>query len=69
MVEHHEAVEHLRIEHDPARAAFLGELQSFVGVVEGLTDRDLLSASRCHGWALLDVVVHVRTGLQEMLAA
>lgn len=29
--------------------------------------RDGSGASRCHGWTALDVVVHVRVGLQEML--
>lgn len=26
-----------------------------------------MCASRCHGWTVLDVIVHVRTGLDEML--
>ena len=36
-------------------------------VVGAAGDSDLLAASRCHGWTVLDVVVHVRVGLQEML--
>ncbi len=36
-------------------------------MVEALDDHSLLAASRCHGWAVLDVVVHVRAGLEEML--
>lgn len=35
--------------------------------MDAATDLDLLAASRCHGWAAIDVVVHVRVGLQEML--
>jgi Mycothiol maleylpyruvate isomerase N-terminal domain len=31
------------------------------------SDLDLLAASRCVGWAAVDVVVHVRVGLEEML--
>lgn len=50
-----------------AQAAFLGQLDRFAAAVEAATDRELLAASRCHGWAALDVAVHVRVGLQEML--
>ncbi|WP_232667020.1 maleylpyruvate isomerase N-terminal domain-containing protein [Pseudonocardia sp. TRM90224] len=57
----------LSVDHAIARAALLGELDRFVEVVAALSDHELLAASRCHGWAVLDVVVHVRTGLQEMV--
>ncbi len=59
----------LHIDHAVGRDGFLGQVRCFSGAVEELTDRQLLSASRCHGWTALDVVVHVRTGLQEMLGA
>lgn len=32
-----------------------------------LPDLDLLEPSRCRGWSRLEVLVHVRTGLEEML--
>jgi hypothetical protein len=38
-----------------------------VAVCGGLSDHDLLAVSRCWGWGVVDVVVHVRAGLQEML--
>lgn len=55
------------VDHDHACAAFLNELDLFVAAAESLEDVAFLGASRCHGWSRLDVVVHVRTGLQEML--
>jgi uncharacterized protein (TIGR03083 family) len=57
----------MSVDLEPARAAFLEALDAFVGVLDGLSDRDLLAASRCHGWTVLDVVAHVHLGLQEML--
>lgn len=44
------------------------ELAAFVNAAAAFSERDLLGASRCHGWSLLDVVVHVRAGLEEMTA-
>jgi hypothetical protein len=38
-----------------------------VAAAESFSDYDLLGASRCHGWSRLDVVVHVRAGLEEMI--
>lgn len=38
----------------------------FQTAAASLTDMELLAASRCHGWSALDVVVHVRMGLEEM---
>ena len=49
------------------RAAFLAQTGRFLAVTSSLDDRELMSASWCHGWAVLDVVVHVRLGLEEML--
>lgn len=57
----------LHIDHTTAQTAFLEELDAFVAAVGSASDHDLLAPSRCHGWAVVDVVVHVRTGLQDML--
>lgn len=57
----------LTVDHRTGAGAFLGQLDRFVDAVAAASDRDLLAASRCHGWAAIDVVVHVRVGLQEML--
>ncbi len=57
----------LRVRHGEGRSAFVDQLDRFVGACGALTDHDLLAPSRCRGWAVLDVVVHVRAGLQEML--
>ena len=57
----------MHVEHGQARAAFLEGLGTLVDVAESLDDRQLLSASRCHGWNVCDVLVHVHLGLQEML--
>ena len=50
------------------RAALLAALDAFEGAVASLDDLALLVPSRAHGWARLDCVVHVRVGLEEMLA-
>ena len=57
----------LSIDLATARSAFAEQLAGFLAAVEALDDHQLLAASRCHGWAVLDVVVHVRGGLEEML--
>jgi Mycothiol maleylpyruvate isomerase N-terminal domain len=57
----------LSVTHSTAAPAFLGQLDRFVEAVASASDRDLLAASRCVGWAVVEVVVHVRVGLQEML--
>ncbi|HST48505.1 maleylpyruvate isomerase N-terminal domain-containing protein [Jatrophihabitans sp.] len=57
----------LTIDPATAGAAFAEQVTAFLAAVEPLDDRQLLAASRCHGWAVLDVVVHVRGGLEEML--
>lgn len=47
----------------------LGEqMTAFVEAAETFSGYDLLGASRVHGWSRLDVVVHVRAGLEEMVA-
>lgn len=57
----------MHVDHDEARAAFLSGLDAFAACAEGLSDVDLMAASRCTGWTVGDVVVHVHLGLQEML--
>lgn len=51
-----------------AMAAYvLEELQALVATSESLSDFDLLDAARCRGWSRLDTVVHVRSGIAEMV--
>jgi Mycothiol maleylpyruvate isomerase N-terminal domain len=57
----------MHVDHDDGRAAFLDGLDAFVGCVESFSDLQLMAASRCTGWTVVDVVVHVHLGLQEML--
>jgi hypothetical protein len=57
----------VHVGHDEARAAFLAGLDAFGSSVSGLTDLELMAASRCTGWTVGDVIVHVHLGLQEML--
>lgn len=59
----------MHVDHRAAQATLLGAITQFAGTVEALSDYGMLAASRCHGWAVLDVVTHVRVGLQEMLEA
>jgi hypothetical protein len=56
----------LSVPHDEGRAAFLDALDGFLGAVAPLDDRALLAASRCWGWCVVDVVTHVRLGLEEV---
>ncbi len=55
------------VDHAQSRDALLSQLARFVEVCDGLSGDDLFAASHCHGWAALDVIVHVRIGLEEML--
>lgn len=57
----------LHFDHPRARDALVDAIGRFVETAESLSDYDLLAASRCYGWNAVDVVVHVRTGLLEML--
>lgn len=61
------SVAHLSVGASSGRDAFVAQTRRFLAAAEALDDHALLSASRCHGWAVLDVVVHVRAGLEEML--
>ncbi|GAA3808810.1 hypothetical protein GCM10022242_09570 [Nocardioides panacisoli] len=56
----------LTFPHHDAVEAFAAQADEFLAAVASCDDLQLLGASRCHGWALLDVLVHVRIGLQEM---
>ncbi|MEU4236994.1 maleylpyruvate isomerase N-terminal domain-containing protein [Actinoplanes sp. NPDC026619] len=57
----------MHVDHDPARDAFLAELDAFAATAGTLGERQLLAASRCLGWTSGNVIVHVHLGLQEML--
>lgn len=57
----------LTVGHDEGRAAFTEAAQAFHAAAAGLDERDLLAYTRCRGWAVVDAVVHVRTGLEEVL--
>jgi uncharacterized protein (TIGR03083 family) len=57
----------MHVEHDEGRAAFLAQLEVFAAVADDLTDDDLMGTSRCRGWTVADVLVHVHLGLHEML--
>src|SRR3954468_23984790 len=57
----------MRVEHKRAQDTFLDALQVFMSAVRRLNDSKLLAPSRCRGWSVGDVVVHVHFGLQEML--
>ena len=58
----------LSVPHEEGRLAFLGALDHFLAAVEPLDDHALLGASRCWGWTVVDVVTHVRLGLEEVAA-
>jgi Mycothiol maleylpyruvate isomerase N-terminal domain len=57
----------VHVEHQDGQTAFLDELAALLAVAGGLDDEQLLTESRCRGWAVGDVLVHVHLGLQEML--
>ena len=56
----------LAVPHGEGRAALVGALDGFRAAVAPLDDHDLLAASRCWGWTVVDVVTHVRLGLEEL---
>ncbi|GAB49334.1 maleylpyruvate isomerase N-terminal domain-containing protein [Mobilicoccus pelagius] len=53
---------------EESRPAFLEELACFHDAAQTLDDHTLLGPSHAHGWSRLDCLVHVRMGLQELLA-
>lgn len=56
----------LAFELDPARRSFIEQARGFLHAAQALTDMELLDPSQCRGWSRLDLVVHVRMGLDEM---
>lgn len=57
----------LSYDHAPAVELLGAQLDTFVAAAESFSEYDLLGASRVHGWSRLEVVVHVRAGLEEMV--
>jgi uncharacterized protein (TIGR03083 family) len=57
----------VQVDHDAGRTGFLDGLKALRAVADGLDDDQLLTSSRCRGWTVGDVLVHVHLGLQEML--
>ena len=57
----------MHIDHAAGRDSFIDELALLLEIAGGLSERDLLAASRCRGWTVADVLTHVHLGLQEML--
>ncbi|MBT9257677.1 maleylpyruvate isomerase N-terminal domain-containing protein [Phycicoccus sp. KQZ13P-1] len=51
-----------------ARAMFLEQVDGLLAAVETFSDVELLDPSLCRGWSRLEVVVHVRLGLDEVAA-
>lgn len=45
------------------------QIEETVKCAGSLSDMQLLGPSRCHGWSALDLVVHLRMGLEEMVIA
>lgn len=56
----------LAFELDPTRRLFVKQARGFLHAAQALTDLELLDPSQCRGWRRLDLVVHVRMGLDEM---
>lgn len=48
---------------------FSEQTQAFLECSQSLSDLELLGPSLCEGWSCLDVVVHVRMGLEEMASS
>jgi uncharacterized protein (TIGR03083 family) len=57
----------VQVDHDAGRSGFLDGLKALLAVADGLDADQLLATSRCRGWTVGDVLVHVHLGLQEML--
>ncbi|WP_153395672.1 maleylpyruvate isomerase N-terminal domain-containing protein [Ornithinicoccus halotolerans] len=57
----------LSVPHVDALDLFRSQLRDFVAAVDELGDQELLGGSRCYGWSRLDLVVHVRMGLEEVV--
>lgn len=57
----------LCLDHADAVELFDTQLREFLETAQRLDDLALLGASLCHGWSRVDVLVHVRLGLEEVL--
>jgi uncharacterized protein (TIGR03083 family) len=57
----------LSIDLATARAACAESVRALLRTVDGMSELELLDASRCRGWTRLDVVVHLVGGWHEML--
>lgn len=58
----------LSVDLGEARSLFAEQARQFVDVCAGLSDLELLDPSRCRGWSRLEVVAHVRDGMDELAA-
>lgn len=56
----------LSFPHAEAAERLAQQMAEVVTAASPLTDMQLLAPSLCHGWSRLDLVVHVRLGLEEM---
>ncbi len=57
----------MELTHAEGRDAFVAELVALRTAIAPLSDRLLLEPSRCFGWSVADLLVHVHLGMQEML--
>ena len=57
----------LSFDHATAVELMREQLDVFVAAARSFSEYDLLGASRVHGWSRLEVVVHSRLGLEEMV--
>ena len=57
----------LTIDIDTGRTALVDSIDSLMEVIDGLSEYDLFTPSRCHGWSRLDVVTHLVFGGTEIL--
>lgn len=53
---------------EPARRLFDEQAGQFLAACGSLSELELLDPSRCRGWSRLELVVHVRAGLDELAA-
>ena len=61
-------MEPLSLQLDQARPVLVAQLDDFVRECDAMAEIDLLLPSRCRGWSRLELVEHVRLGLDEMSA-
>lgn len=57
---------HLSFQHPEAAESVAHQIAKFVTTANSLTDMQLLAPSLCHGWSALDLITHVRIGLEQM---